>query len=84
MNKKELGMHARFFFYFFFKYLKQEYIIYMSERNSGGIFMGCYSFKKILNAVDPSNGTIDFLIRTHHKYLMVKNVEYKNAHRGEK
>lgn len=34
--------------------------------------MSCYSFTKILNAVDPSDDTIDFLIRTHHKYLMVK------------
>lgn len=41
--------------------------------------MSCYSFTKILNAVDPSDNTIDFLIRTHHKYLMVKNAEYKNA-----
>ena len=56
----------------------------MSERNNGGIFMSCYSFTKILNAVDPSDDTIDFLIRTHHNYLMVKNAEYKNAHRGEK
>ena len=46
--------------------------------------MSCYSFTKILNTVDPSNGTIDFLIRTHYKYLMVKNAEYKNVHRGEK
>lgn len=46
--------------------------------------MSCYSFTKILNAVDPSNDTIDFLIRTHHKYLMVKNAEYKNVHRGGK
>lgn len=76
-------MHARFFFYFF-KYLKQEYIIYMSECNNGGIFMSCYSFTKILNAVDPSDDTIDFLIRTHHEYLMAKNAEYNNVHRGEK
>ena len=41
--------------------------------------MSCYSFTKILNAVDPSDDTIDFLIRTHHKYLMVKNAEYKNV-----
>ena len=41
--------------------------------------MSCYSFTKILNAVDPSDDIIDFLIRTHHKYLMVKNAEYKNA-----
>ena len=51
----------------------------MSKRNNGGIFMSCYSFTKILNAVDPSDDIIDFLIRTHHKYLMVKNAEYKNA-----
>lgn len=46
--------------------------------------MSCYSFTKILNAVDPSDDTIDFLIRTHHEYLMVKNAEYNNVHRGGK
>lgn len=56
----------------------------MSECNNGGIFMSCYSFTKILNAVDPSDDTIDFLIRTHHEYLMAKNAEYNNVHRGEK
>lgn len=46
--------------------------------------MSCYSFTKILNAVDPSDDKIDFLIRAHHEYLMVKNAEYKNVHKGEK
>ena len=46
--------------------------------------MSCYSFTKILNAVDPSEDTIDFLIRTHHEYLMVKNAEYNNVYRGGK
>ena len=83
MNKR-IGNARPILFFYFFKYLKQEYIIYMSECNNGGIFMSCYSFTKILNAVDPSDDTIYFLIKTHHKYLMVKNAEYNNVHRGGK